>query len=83
MLGRYINPTYLTPEAMKEVSGLFERDSSVQLRSFLLPEIAGAIKDLAKRIDEKEGLGRGMSASGKYEVGAEKVRTCKSRRTST
>jgi Rps23 Pro-64 3,4-dihydroxylase Tpa1-like proline 4-hydroxylase len=67
-LSSYINKEYLTTDAIQSINSRFETDSSVQLRSFLLPEIATPIQANLKKSDEALLLGSGKPPSS-YTVG--------------
>ena len=58
-LARWVNPEYLDPENVLKIREKMEEDSSVQMREFLLPEIAAALRAATRREDEAEKLGGG------------------------
>ena len=58
-LARWVNPEYLDPENVLKIREKMEEDSSVQMREFLLPEIAAALRMATRREDEAEKLGGG------------------------
>lgn len=43
-LTKYLNPTYLAPDAMQEICKRFEKDSSVQLRNFLSSDLEDRVR---------------------------------------
>ena len=59
LLASWISPEYLSPEGQVGVAQQFIRDSSVALRSFLLPHRFAAIAAAAAEADTADGLGRG------------------------
>jgi prolyl 3-hydroxylase /prolyl 3,4-dihydroxylase len=52
-LSKFLNPTYLTPQAMRDIRRRFEEDSSVQLRNFLTQTYIQEI-DAARRAQENQ-----------------------------
>ena len=68
-LKKFINPAYLTAFSMQQISAKFETDSSIQLRQFLLPQIADDIKQSLKEKDDANRLGEGRAPSS-YLVGS-------------
>ena len=59
LLDAWISPEYLTPEGQAGVARLFINNSSVALRSFLLPHRFAAIATAAAEADAADGLGHG------------------------
>jgi len=58
-LAGWVNPLYLDPTNVAQIREKMEEDSSVDMREFLRPEIAAAIRKATRREDEKNKLGRG------------------------
>lgn len=61
-LSPWINPMYLSPNAMPKIQKKFEEDGSVQLLNFLSDEVAGKIKTLMLQVDTLDLVGRGRMA---------------------
>ena len=55
-----------------QIRSRFESDSSIQLRSFLLPSWSSKIKELITSHDLEDGLGRGKSSAEKYSAGEQR-----------
>ena len=53
-LAQWVNPEYLEATNMSQIRAKMEEDSSVQLREFLLPGIAAAVR----RATRAEDVGR-------------------------
>lgn len=70
-LSSYINSTYLTDEAINEIRGRFEEESSVQLRHFVKLDTATKVKALCTTLDDQDKLGRGRPSLN-YNVGVGK-----------
>ena len=68
-LARWVNPEYLNPENVLKIREKIEEDSSVQMREFLLPEIAAALRAAMRREDEAEKLGGGRVPARSAGVG--------------
>ena len=68
-LARWVNPEYLHPENVLKIREKMEEDSSVQMREFLLPEIAAALRAATRREDEAEKLGGGRVPARSAGVG--------------
>ena len=68
-LARWVNPEYLNPENVLKIREKMEQDSSVQMREFLLPEIAAALRAAMRREDEAEKLGGGRVPARSAGVG--------------
>ena len=62
-LARWVNPEYLDPSNVAQIREKMEEDSSVQLREFLLPELAQCIRDATRRADKNDKLGNGKVPS--------------------
>ncbi|EEH57846.1 uncharacterized protein MICPUCDRAFT_2294, partial [Micromonas pusilla CCMP1545] len=58
-LSRWVNPEYLVPENVARIRAKMEEDSSVQMREFLKPELANAIRAATRAEDARDALGRG------------------------
>ena len=71
-LKKYINETYLTESSIAQIRSRFEKESSIQLRSFLLPSWSSKIKELITSHDLEDGLGRGKSSAEKYNAGEQR-----------
>jgi hypothetical protein len=63
LLASWISPEYLSPEGLVGVAQQFILNSSVALRSFLLPARFAAIAGAAAEADAADGLGRGVPPS--------------------
>ena len=64
LLASWISPEYLSPEGQAGVAQQFIINSSVALRSFLLPARFAAIAAAAAEADAADGLGRGAPPPG-------------------
>jgi hypothetical protein len=53
-LSQYIDPTYLSTEAMTEINELFQDESSVQLQKFFLPKYQEPLLQAMKQEDGKD-----------------------------
>ena len=58
-LARWVNPEYLDPANVAQIREKMEEDSSVQLREFLLPDIAANLREATRREDATSALGDG------------------------
>ena len=67
-LSKYINPTYLKLESIKEICQRFEVDSSVQLRHFFSLQWEQKVSELLKVEDENCKIGRDRPSLN-YSVG--------------
>lgn len=69
-VGKFLNPSYLSPTNWARVAHKFRSDGSVQLRSFLSKELAGKIAAAMNAADEADGLGgKGKMAVPLYNAG--------------
>lgn len=69
-LRQYVNPTYLTAKTVDEINQTFCDQSSIQLKDFLLPDIAAVLEAEIARMDQSDQLGDGACPRG-YTVGAD------------
>ena len=58
ILGKYINPTYLSHRAIYNINSKFCEDSSVQLRDFLRTDISESILTATMKADKDDLLGK-------------------------
>ena len=58
ILGKYINPTYLSHRAIYNINSKFCEDSSVQLRDFLRTDISESILKATMKADKDDLLGK-------------------------
>ena len=58
-LARWVNPEYLDPTNVAQIREKMEEDSSVQLREFLLPDVAADLRAATRREDSSCALGDG------------------------
>lgn len=68
-LGKWINPTYLTPATMKDINEQFCANSSLQLNDFIRPDAAYALTKALIIADETQQCGHGTPQLN-YELGA-------------
>jgi hypothetical protein len=69
-LAGWVNPEYLNPQNVAQIRGKMEEDSSVQMREFLLPSIASAIRRSTRAVDEADKLGKGRVPARTAGVGS-------------
>ena len=62
-LSAYVNAEYLKPESVEKIRQKFAQDGVVQLRDFLLKDVAGRVAAECSRLDaeDKVGDGRGVA----------------------
>eukprot|EP01024_Parvocaulis_polyphysoides_P037366 TRINITY_DN332_c0_g1_i1.p1 TRINITY_DN332_c0_g1~~TRINITY_DN332_c0_g1_i1.p1 ORF type:complete len:577 (+),score=105.05 TRINITY_DN332_c0_g1_i1:689-2419(+) len=74
LLSQYINPTYLQFSAIRSLITGWESESCLQLQDFLNEDLSMKIKEVIKRVDLEDGIGKGLKVvAGKYGVGGEEV----------
>ena len=69
ILGKYVNSTYLSPEAIGSIRARFEAESSVLLRDFLIADEAKGIRGGLEARDKLDGLGDGGAGKEGYKTG--------------
>mmetsp|Transcript_14009 Transcript_14009/g.46001 ORF Transcript_14009/g.46001 Transcript_14009/m.46001 type:complete len:567 (+) Transcript_14009:37-1737(+) len=69
VLSEWVSAEYLKNDAIADINARFCEDSSVQLRNFLRPEIAGPILDAAREADAADALGASGSRPPSYAAG--------------
>lgn len=57
LLQRWLNPTYLEPEAVAKIQARFATHSCMQLRGFLCDDVAARIGELTRACDLAAGVG--------------------------
>jgi Rps23 Pro-64 3,4-dihydroxylase Tpa1-like proline 4-hydroxylase len=67
-LKKYVNPTYLTTEAMTQICEQFCSDSSIQLHGFIHDAIAAPLMNKMFAVDEIDKVGNGHCPPS-YQVG--------------
>lgn len=65
----FLNPTYLNLQNMKMIRASFNRDSSIQLQSFLKKDLGASIINAAVNADTADSLGAQFSPPLDYSVG--------------
>jgi hypothetical protein len=68
-LSKWINPTYLEEKSIKAINKQFCKDSSVELKDFLVQQKATEILQAAHEVDVRDQLGEDRRPPS-YEVGA-------------
>lgn len=59
LLGKWVNPTYLSEGAVRQIRQRFEAEGSILLHDFLLPAVAARMKEAALARDAADGVGGG------------------------
>eukprot|EP00854_Cymbomonas_tetramitiformis_P027018 gene27018-33235_t len=67
VLKEFLNPSYLTAQALEAIADRFDEDGSVQLQQFLKPQLAKQLSAAADQSDEVAELGQGRPPA--YEAG--------------
>ena len=57
LLKKYLNPVYLSPDAINSIGGIFQDENSVQLHSFLNKRIESRLKQLLTSYDDEMIVG--------------------------
>lgn len=68
ILKAYINPTYLDANAITKIHRKFCKESCVQLKDFIRPDLAKVVISAARKVDKIDKLGRGKCPDG-YSTG--------------